>query len=148
MTTATNAVSVRDARASDAEVLAKLCAQLGYPAEAAAVPARLARLNASGGARALVATQGGDVVGLATVHLRHTLNHEAPLAQLSLLVVDETRRATGVGRALVAAVEAWAREQGCHRVVVTTALRRSDAHAFYERVGYVHTGRRYVKDFS
>ena len=148
MTTATNAISVREASASDAGAVARLCAQLGYGADAVAVPGRLARLNASGGARALVATQGGDVIGLATVHLRHTLNHEAPLAQLSLLVVDETLRARGVGRALVAAVEAWAREQGCHRIVVTTALHRSDAHAFYERVGYTHTGRRYGKDFS
>jgi hypothetical protein len=31
---------------------------------------------------------------------------------------------------------------------VTTALRRADAHAFYERLDYKHTGRRYGKDFS
>ena len=96
----------------------------------------------------MVATDGGEVVGLATVHLRHALNHAAPLAQLSLLVVDERVRGRGVGRALVAAAEAWAREQGCHRMIVTTALQRSDAHAFYERIGYAHTGRRYGKDFS
>ena len=112
------------------------------------MPARLARLNEGGSARALVATQDGDVVGLATIHLRHALNHAAPLAQLSLLVVDERVRSQGVGRVLVAAAEAWARERGCHRMIVTTALNRSDAHAFYERIGYAHTGRRYGKDFA
>lgn len=144
----TTAVQVRDAETSDAEALARLCTQLGYPAEPASMPARLARLDAAGDARALVATEGGNVLGLATVHLRHALNHAAPLAQLSLLVVDERARGRGVGRTLVAAAEAWARERGCHRMIVTTALQRSDAHAFYERIGYAHTGRRYGRDFS
>jgi GNAT superfamily N-acetyltransferase len=145
--TATTA-HVRDAETGDAEALARLCTQLGYAATPSSMPARLARLGAAGGARALVATEGGEVIGLATVHLRHALNHATPLAQLSLLVVDEHVRGRGVGRALVAAAEAWAREQGCHRMIVTTALQRSDAHAFYERIGYAHTGRRYGKDFS
>lgn len=143
-----DAVHVRDATAADAEAVARLCTQLGYPATAAAMPARLDRLHEARGARALVAAQNADIVGLATVHLRHALNHAAPLAQLSLLVVDERVRGRGVGRALVAAAEAWAREHGCRRMVVTTALQRSDAHAFYERIGYAHTGRRYGKDFS
>jgi GNAT superfamily N-acetyltransferase len=85
---------------------------------------------------------------LATVHLRHTINHEAPIAQLTLLVVDESRRSRGVGRALVEAAERWAHAEGCHRIVVTTALQRTGAHAFYERIGYRHTGRRYGKDFD
>jgi GNAT superfamily N-acetyltransferase len=76
------------------------------------------------------------------------INHAAPIGQLSLLVVDETWRSRGVGRLLVEAVERWTRERGCHRIVVTTALRRTDAHAFYERIGYQHTGRRYAKDFD
>jgi hypothetical protein len=33
-------------------------------------------------------------------------------------------------------------------VAVTTALHRADAHAFYERLGYAFTGRRYVKTLS
>jgi GNAT superfamily N-acetyltransferase len=147
-TTDASSLTIREAAASDADALARLCTQLGYPSASAAMPSRLSRLNADGCASALVATQDGEAVGLATVHLRHALNHATPLAQLSLLVVDERARGRGIGRALVAAVEAWARERGCHRIVVTTALHRSDAHRFYERIGYVHTGRRYGKDFS
>ena len=108
---------------------------------------RLERM-VQGGARALVATSGVDVVGLATVHLRAMINHAAPLAQLTLLVVAEERRSLGVGRALVDEAEAWAKAQGCRRIIVTTALHRAGAHAFYERIGYAHTGRRYGKDFA
>jgi hypothetical protein len=31
---------------------------------------------------------------------------------------------------------------------LTTAERRSDAHAFYERLGFERTGRRYAKRFG
>ena len=147
METARTTIQVRDAKAGDADALARLCAQLGYPSSPEAVLPRLERLVRSG-ARALVATSGGEVIGLATVHLRNTINHEAPLAQLTLLVVDEERRSQGVGRALVDEAEAWARGQGCRRIIVTTALNRTGSHAFYERIGYAHTGRRYGKDFA
>jgi GNAT superfamily N-acetyltransferase len=141
-------ISVRDAAPPDAEALASLCGQLGYPTEPRVMPERLARLVSDPNARCLVATNGGDVAGLATVHLRYTLNHEAPIAQLTLLVVDEAHRAHGVGRALVAVAEEWSRSRGAKRFVVTTALRRADAHAFYEKLEFKHTGRRYGKDFS
>jgi len=147
-TAAASSIQVRDAEAADAEAVARLCTQLGYPSSGTAMPARLSRLAAGGEARALVATQGTDVIGLATVHLRHALNHATPLAQLSLLVVDERIRGKGVGRMLVGAAEVWARERGCRRIIVTTALHRSDAHVFYEHIGYKHTGRRYGKDFA
>lgn len=147
METVRTTIQVRDAEAGDAGALARLCGQLGYPSSPDSVQPRLERLVRSG-ARALVATSGGEVIGLATVHLRSTINHAAPLAQLTLLVVDEERRSQGVGRALVDEAEAWARAQGCRRIIVTTALNRTGAHAFYERIGYAHTGRRYGKDFA
>jgi GNAT superfamily N-acetyltransferase len=139
--------SVRDAEERDAPAMASLCGQLGYPTPTEAVMPRMDRLREDGLTRVLVAVLDDAVVGLATIHLRHMINHEAPIGQLTLLVVDERVRGTGVGRILVAESEAWARARGCKRFVVTTALRRSEAHAFYEKLGYTHTGRRYGKDF-
>jgi len=142
-----NKFTVREAATDDAEALARLSTQLGYPADAASMPDRLGRLAGDRNARAFVASDGERVVGMTTIHLRDTLNHAMPIAQITLLVVDETIRSRGAGRALVEAAEAWARSRGAKRVAVTTALDRSGAHAFYERVGYTHTGRRYGKDF-
>lgn len=141
-------VSVRDAEARDAPAIASLCGQLGYPTPGEAVATRMDRVRENGQTRVVVAVVDEAPVGLATIHLRHMLNHEAPIGQLTLLVVDERVRGQGVGRILVAESEAWARARGCKRFVVTTALRRDDAHAFYEKLGYTHTGRRYGKDFS
>ena len=140
-------VRVREAVGADAEAMARLCVQLGYPADSSDMPARLARLSDDPNARAFVATDGKRVVGLLTVHLRNTLNHEAPIGQITLLVVDEAIRTRGAGRALVEAAEEWARSRGTTRITVTTALDRNGAHAFYEKVGYSHTGRRYGKNF-
>ena len=140
-------VAIRDAVPGDADAIARLCGQLGYPAESSDMPRRLARLSDDPNARALVATSGADVVGLVTVHLRNTINHEAPIGQITLLVVDEAIRSRGAGRALVQAAETWAQSRGTRRITVTTALDRAGAHAFYEKVGYSHTGRRYGKDF-
>ena len=111
------------------------------------MPERVSRLAADPNANALVVSDGERVLGMITVHLRDTLNHSTPIAQITLLVVDETVRSKGAGRVLVEAAEVWARDRGAKRVAVTTALDRAGAHAFYERLGYAHTGRRYAKDF-
>jgi GNAT superfamily N-acetyltransferase len=148
MAAADETLLVRDATASDAAELARLCTQLGYPSTGGAMPTRLARLKADANATALVVTHDGRVIGLATMHLRFTLNHEAPIAQLTLLVVDEANRSRGAGRVIVAALERWACDRGARRIAVTTALDRAGAHAFYEKLGYAHTGRRYAKDLT
>ncbi len=137
---------VRQPTPEDAEALARLCTQLGYPCTPDVIPARIARLDTDQGARGFVVTRSTEVLGLVTVHMRHTMNHDAPIAQLSLLVVDERARRSGAGRRLVRAVEDWAREHGAERVVVNTALHRDEAHRFYESLAYRHTGRRYMKD--
>jgi GNAT superfamily N-acetyltransferase len=111
-------ISVRDARQTDAPRLARLCTQLGYPANESDIPDRLSRLASGDNARVLVAVDAAEhIVGLETVHLRYTLNHAAPIGQITLLVVDEAVRGQGVGRVLVDAAERWVRERGCERIV-------------------------------
>src|SRR5690242_1839922 len=104
--------TIREPTAADAEALARLSTQLGYPADAASMPGRLTRLAGDRNACAFVASDGTRVIGMITIHLRDTLNHDAPIAQITLLVVDETIRSRGAGRALVEAAEAWARSRG------------------------------------
>jgi ribosomal protein S18 acetylase RimI-like enzyme len=52
----------------------------------------------------------------------------------------------GIGRALVEEMEKEAARRGCRLIFLTTAVRREeDAHAFYERIGFEETGRRFSK---
>jgi ribosomal protein S18 acetylase RimI-like enzyme len=66
-------------------------------------------------------------------------------ARISVLVVDEPHRRRGIGEALVAALEAEARRRSCCLIYLTTAERRAAAHAFYRRLGFEETGRRFAK---
>jgi GNAT superfamily N-acetyltransferase len=136
---------IRDARPDDAQALAGLLAQLGYPTSAGAVGRRLQRLDASEADRVFVAEENGAIVGFAVVHVSLAVEYDEPAAKLSAIAVDEAHRRRGIGEALVAAAEEEARARGCCLLFLTTAERRADAHAFYERVGFEHTGRRYGK---
>ena len=138
-------IEVRPARDEDADAVAEQLGHLGYPAPAAEIPARLARLRARGEADTFVALAGRRIVGLATVHARDVLHHARPVVQLTALVVSPDVRGRGVGRALVDVVERWAAERGADRLVLTTALHRAEAPGFYERLGFEHTGRRYAR---
>jgi GNAT superfamily N-acetyltransferase len=144
---ARTAVRIRVATDADVPAMASLLAHLGYPADAAELPERLRRMRAAGD-DAFVAELNDTPVGLATVHARAVLHVARPVAQLTALVVPPEMRGRGVGRALVAEAERWGRERGADRLVVTTALHRAEAPLFYERLGFEHTGRRYVRRFD
>jgi N-acetylglutamate synthase-like GNAT family acetyltransferase len=135
---------IRDARIDDAEAIARLLDQLGYPTDAAAVPARLERLRIVGD-RLVVAELEGKVAGLAQLHVSPTMALERPAAKIDGLVVDESHRGRGIGRALVAEMEAEARVRGCVLLYLTSATRRQEAHEFYRRVGLEETGKRFAK---
>ena len=57
-------------------------------------------------------------------------------AHVEALVVDQRHRRTGVGRALMAAATAWARERGAKEVVLTVWAGNAVAEAFYAHLGY------------
>ena len=140
-------LTIRDARDDDAPAIAELLGQLGYPTEGGAVAGRLERLRIVGD-RIVVADLDGSVVGLAHLQVNPAIEYERPAAKLAALVVDESVRGEGVGRTLFESVEAEARIRGCELLYLTTSERRDDAHAFYERIGLEHTGRRYSRALS
>jgi GNAT superfamily N-acetyltransferase len=78
------------------------------------------------------------------LHRFTALHDDADVAMIMALVVAARARGRGIGRELVDAAVATARDWGSTRLLVTTHVRRADAHAFYERLGFEHTGRRYV----
>jgi GNAT superfamily N-acetyltransferase len=141
----TGAPRVRNATRDDAVAMARLLGELGYPADAGTMPARLTAVESGGGCTFLVVAAEDRVVGLASVARLAALHVDAPVCYITALVTAPDARGQGVGRLLVSAAEQWARAQGCIRLSVTSAEHRADAHAFYPRCGLPYSGRRFTK---
>jgi GNAT superfamily N-acetyltransferase len=128
--------------------VAELLDQFGYPAVPAAVAVRLGRMAASPATYALVATQGGAVIGIGAVHFLDILEGDRPLAALILLIVDERHRGHGTGTTLVHALEEEAKARASFGISVHSGEQRVGAHSFYRHLGYELTGERMRKLFT
>jgi GNAT superfamily N-acetyltransferase len=132
-------MNIRLATISDAIYIARLAEQLGYPTTELEMEERLKGLLGRAGNAVIVAESAdGAVVGWAHVHASHRLMSR-PSAELGGLVVDETSRSKGVGKALMEAVERWAANQGYDTLRVKSNVVRKRAHDFYYRLGYNRT---------
>jgi len=138
-------VTIREARDDDADAIASLLGELGYPASAAAVPSRLAKMRSDGNQWTLIAEADGQPVGMATIVVRHVINRDEPFGRLASVVVSEGWRSRGVGSALMARTEEICRAAGCSAIEVTSAGHRPRAHDFYRRLGFVERPQRFIK---
>jgi GNAT superfamily N-acetyltransferase len=137
---------VRLAQASDAPALATLVAQLGYPAPAEAMPARLENLSRASDAIALVAEdEAGNVVALMTARVFPVIHLDAPIAWLTALVVLDSARGKGIGSMLLERAEQWAIQKGAHKISLSSAIHRTETHSYYDNRGYERSGLRFTK---
>ena len=116
-------------------------AKRGWTTEAHLIPgeridaAEVLALIARPGGALLLAEAGGDLAGCVHVEASGGVGH------LGLLAVDPARQAGGLGRRLVAAAEALARDRlGAGEMRMDVVHSRSELIAWYERQGYVRTG--------
>jgi len=140
--------TVRIASPADAEAVAALMTELDHPIAADQAHRYLASLADRTDTIVFVAAVDERVCGLIAGHLLPVLSEPNPVLMIIALSVTAAYQRSGAGRALVTRLEAWGRENGAARVLVTTALRREGAHAFYERMGYSFSGRRYSRTFE
>jgi GNAT superfamily N-acetyltransferase len=129
------AETIRPARPEDADELARLSTQLGYPMSPTVAGAQLGELASHGDHALLVAESPPGLAGWIQISVSRIFESPA-FAEIAGLVVDEARRGEGVGPRLLRAAEDWARARGCLAVRVRSNVVRERAHAFYEREGY------------
>jgi GNAT superfamily N-acetyltransferase len=138
-------IKIRDVRVADAAQVTGLLKELGYGWSIADVEQRI-RSFIGEGERSLVAEEeNGTLSGLLTLHVTHVLHRAGPVGRLTTMVVSESARGKGVGRALVNAGEAYLTERGCVMIEVTSNKSRTGAHAFYTALGYEETSVRFAK---
>jgi GNAT superfamily N-acetyltransferase len=121
---------------ADVPMLVMLSDQLGYAIEPELVDSNLRRMLGNGDHCLIAAVDEADLpVGWIHGFARPLV--ESPLmVELGGLVVDSAWRGRSLGRALLAAVETWARAEGVTTLTVRSGSQRDDAHRFYLGLGY------------
>ena len=146
-------LSVRPATAADVDALHALVnsayrgdsSKAGWTSEADLLdgqrtdPEGLRETIAAPGSVILVHEEAGDLI--ACVNLERTDDASGTACYLGMLTVKPTRQASGLGRQLLAASEAFARDEWKARLVhMTVIVQRAELIAWYERRGYTRTG--------
>jgi GNAT superfamily N-acetyltransferase len=145
---ASASVTIREATVDDAAAVAALLGQLDYPASPAQAAERLERIDADPTTWVFLAEADSELAGLGALHVQNLVERDEPGCQVAALVVGQRFRRRGIGELLMQRLEGEARRRGGKVMALNTAHRRADAHAFYEALGYEHTGRRYAKELS
>lgn len=141
-------VLLRHATLQDAAEIGRLLTQLGHATTTEQVVERWTAWETDGNS-ALVATVDADtLIGLCMLHQMRVLHRPRPLGRITALVVEEDRRGQGIGRMLVSAAEDLFVRAGCGLLEVTSNLKRADAHAFYETLGYDKSSYRLVREIA
>ena len=142
--------SIRIAQNQDADELARLSVQLGYPSSTEECLKFLRELELDPDHVVLVAeSEDGIIAGYVHVFKTKRLFLD-PFAELGGLVVKENFRGKGIGKVLLAASENWAKEQSCFEMRVRSNVLREKAHYFYLDQGYLNTKKQkiFIKEFS
>lgn len=129
------AVTVRAAAPSDAERLATLLTDEGYPAGATDLAVRIERFS-SHESRVLVAEVAEEVVGFIAFHLLPRFETDEWFVRIVALVVDPGVRERGIGRLLMTEVEQAAIAAGASFLEITAGHHRPDARQLFESLGY------------
>jgi GNAT superfamily N-acetyltransferase len=128
-------IEIRPAVVADAERIAALFTDEGYPAGPSDIVERLGRFD-SPHSRVLVADHDGEVLGFVAVHALPRFEHSDRIVRVMALVVDAGVRERGIGRLLMEAAEGVGREIGAAFAEVTAGHHRPDARHLYEEIGY------------
>jgi len=142
----TSAVVIRRAQEPDIERLIDLL-RLGTlrpdqedPDDRDLYARALAEISAAPHNELLVAERDGQVIGTCQVFGVRQFHHRGGLcAEIEGVHVHPDFRGGGIGSALIAHAVEIARTWGCYRVQLTSNKVRTDAHRFYQRLGFTAT---------
>lgn len=138
-------VDLRGAVPADADDVAALLTQLGYPCGAADAAERIATVLHNDRQALILARRRGAVCGLLALDYMYYLPLGTTTCRVTALVVSTAAQGHGLGRLLLRDAEHRARVGGAARLEVTSASHRTEAHAFYRACGFSDGAARFVK---
>src|SRR5947208_10919313 len=125
---------IRRMAEADAETVATLAGELGYPNEGEMIRARVRAIGEAD--LLLVAVDASDkTVGFIQAH-RVCIIEVGFRVEILGLVVSSSARRSGIARRLIEEAEAWAKSIGAEAISVRSNTKRIEAHLFYPTLGY------------
>lgn len=128
-------LSVRNAEIKDTETIAELSSQLGYKSADNIIRERLRAILSDDENCVFVAIESEKVVGWIHGFYSQRIESDA-FIEIGGLVVDTDYREQGIGKLLVAKINAWSLTKGCKKVRVRCNTIRKETHIFYEKLGF------------
>ncbi len=136
---------VRSASPIDADDVARLLSEMGYPCTVAEARERIATIIANDRQALVVARSNGRVCGLLALDFMYYLPLGTTTCRITALVVTQAEQGCGLGRQLLKEAERRARFGGAARLELTSGSQREDAHAFYKACGFSDGTLRFIK---
>lgn len=146
--TTTRSLDIRPADFVDADILARLLVHMDDgdaagigEADVATMRATLAEMALYPDFRAYLAFDNDVPVATFSLMIFRGPSHDgAKQALLDGVVVHRDRRGQGIGDTILAHALALATSAGCYKLMLSSNLKRIDAHRFYERAGFTQHG--------
>lgn len=136
---------LRSASPVDADDVAVLLSELGYPCDTRDAAGRIRSIVDNDRQALVVARCGGMVCGLLALDFMYYLPLDTLTCRITALVVRNDAQGRGLGRQLLREAERRARFAGAARLEITSGSQRTDAHAFYKACGYSDGTLRFIK---
>lgn len=139
---------LRSAMIADADDVARLLSELGYPCEIDDAVERIDAIATNDRQALVLARRDGVVCGLVALDFMYYLPLGTITCRVTALVVTPTAQGLGIGRQLLKEAERRARSGGAARIELTSGSQRTEAHAFYRACGYKDSSVRFVKQMG
>ena len=139
---------LRSAMIADADDVARLLNDLGYPCDLDEAAERIDAIAANDRQALVLARREGAVCGLIALDYMYYLPLGTITCRVTALVVTPTAQGLGIGRQLLKEAEHRARAGGAARIELTSGSQRTEAHAFYRACGYKDSSVRFVKQLG
>ena len=139
---------LRSAMIADADDVARLLSELGYPCEVDDAVERIDAIAGNDRQALVLARRDGAVCGLIALDFMYYLPLGTITCRVTALVVTPTAQGLGIGRQLLKEAERRARGGGASRIELTSGSQRTEAHAFYRACGYKDSSVRFVKQLG
>lgn len=90
-----------------------------------------------------IAHDAGKEIGRAYLYLLTNDLHDVPFGFIEDVFVSEEYRGQGVGTKIVEAMIARAKQEKCHKIIMTSRYGKEKVHSLYTKIGFADWGKEF-----